>query len=97
MRVIALSTLKAFGMVHEDAVQPLRAWHQLVKQANWETPAAVKSAMVTTSILQDGRVVFNLGGNKFRLVVRINYIHHIIYIRFIGTHAEYDRIDARTI
>jgi mRNA interferase HigB len=100
MRVIALSTLKAFwagGAPHQDAEQPALAWYRDVLKADWATPAAVKAQFGTASILKDGRVVFNLAGNKYRLVVWINYPYRVVYVRFIGTHRQYDAIDAQTI
>jgi len=66
-------------------------------KANWASPADVKTAFAKASILKDGRVVFNIAGNKYRLVVWINYTYRVVYIRFIGTHAQYDQIDAQTI
>ena len=66
-------------------------------EGDWATPAAVKAPFDTGSILKDGRVVFNLAGNKYRLVVLINYPYRVVYIRFIGTHRQYDAIDAQTI
>jgi len=66
-------------------------------KANWRSPADVKREFGTASVLRDGRVVFNIGGNKYRLVVWINYPYRVVYVRFIGTHAQYDRIDAQTI
>lgn len=68
-------------------------WHAQVSHADWATPADVKATYGDASILGDGRVVFNIGGNKYRLVVRINYHYHVVYIRFVGTHAEYNAID----
>jgi mRNA interferase HigB len=100
MRVIALSTLKAFwaeSPEHADARVPLQAWYREALDADWATPNEVKARFASASILRDGRVVFNIAGNKYRLVVWINYAHRVVYIRFIGTHAQYDRIDARTI
>ena len=99
MRVIALSTLKRFceGKLHADAREPLLAWYRHALKADWRAPADVKRDFGTASILRDGRVVFNVGGNKFRLVVWINYPYRVIYVRFIGTHAQYDRIDAQTV
>ena len=73
------------------------AWYQQVKGADWATPADVKREIRNASILKDGRVVFNIAGNKYRIVVWINYAHRVVYIRFIGTHRQYDRIDAQTI
>ena len=100
MRVIALSTLKAFWdgtPAYRDAKEPGLAWYRTACRADWTTPADVKADFRNASILKDGRVVFNLAGNKYRLVVWINYPYRVIYVRFIGTHAEYDAIDAQTI
>jgi mRNA interferase HigB len=99
MRVIALSTLKTFWAsgANHDAKEPTLAWYRDVAQADWAGPAAVKAQFGTASILKDGRVVFNLGGNKYRLVAWINYPYRVIYVRFIGTHKQYDAIDAQTI
>ena len=100
MRVIALSTLKAFwanDAPYQDAEQPALAWYRDVLKADWATPAAVKAQFGTGNILKDGRVVFNLAGNKYRLVVWINYPYRVVYNRFIGTHRQYDTIDAQTI
>ncbi len=73
------------------------AWYRRVLQADWESPVNVKQDFRSASILKDGRVVFNLAGNKYRLVVWINYAYRVVYIRFIGTHTQYDRIDAQTV
>jgi mRNA interferase HigB len=100
MRIIALSTLKQFwenNPEYLDVQQPALAWYQHAKRADWATPADVKADLRNASILKDGRVVFNLAGNKYRLVVWINYAYRVVYIRFIGTHAQYDRIDVQTI
>jgi mRNA interferase HigB len=97
MRLIALSTLKAFWAGHPDAMQPLLAWHEEVKHADWQSPADLKRSFGSASILQDGRVVFNIAGNKYRLVVWINYPYRVVYIRFMGSHRQYDQIDAQSI
>jgi mRNA interferase HigB len=97
MRVIAKKVLREFWTGRPDAEQPLRAWHGEAKAARWRTPADVKGKYRSASILRDSRVAFNIGGNKYRLVVKINYSFQVIYVRFIGTHREYDRIDAETI
>lgn len=100
MRVIALSTLKAFWAdrpEYRDAQEPALAWYRDVLKADWTGPAAVKAQFGTASVLKDGRAVFNLGGNKYRLVVWINYPYRVVYVRFIGTHKQYDAIDAQTI
>ena len=100
MRVIALSTLKAFREEYPeymDAKEPTLAWYRLTLAADWSAPADVKQDFRNASILKDGRVVFNIAGNKYRLVVWINYAYRVGYIRFIGTHAQYDKIDVHTI
>ncbi len=100
MRVIALSTLKAFlgsNPAYADAREPVMAWYRQVRATDWATPADVKRDIGTASILKDGRAVFNIAGNKYRIVVWINYPYRVAYIRFIGTHRQYDRIDAQTI
>jgi mRNA interferase HigB len=100
MRVIALSTLKAFlrsSPGYADAIEPAMAWYRLVRSADWASPAAVKQSIGNASILRDGRAVFNIAGNKYRVVVWINYPYRVVYIRFIGTHAQYDQIDAQTV
>ena len=100
MRVIALGTLKAFvesDPSYAEAREPVMTWYRQVQAADWATPADVKRAVGTTSILKDGRAVFNIAGNKYRIVVWINYPYRVVYIRFIGTHRQYDRIDAQTI
>jgi len=100
MRVIALSTLKAFwqhGSARADAREPALAWYRHAVAADWSSPAGVKADFRSASILRDGRAVFNIAGNKYRLVVWINYAYRVVYIRFIGTHAQYGRIDAQKI
>jgi mRNA interferase HigB len=100
MRVIALSTLKAFwekSPDYADSREPVLAWYRHVVRADWESPAAVKQEFRHASILRDGRVVFNIAGNKYRLVVWINYRYRVVYIRFLGTHSQYDQIDAQTV
>ncbi len=100
MRIIALSTLKAFweeNPKYQDAKEPTLAWHRHTSHADWNSPAEVKQDFRNASILKDGRVVFNIAGNKYRLVVWINYTYRVVYIRFIGTHAQYDKIDVQTI
>lgn len=100
MRIIALSTLKSFwedSPEHLEAKEPVLAWYRYVLRANWSTPAEVKQDFRNASILKDGRVVFNISGNKYRLIAWINYTYQVVYVRFLGTHAQYDRIDAETI
>jgi mRNA interferase HigB len=100
VRVIALSTLKMFwdeSPAFRDSREPILAWYRHVLKANWNSPASVKSDFTTASILKDGRVVFNIAGNKYRIVVWINYPYRVVYIRFIGTHMQYDTVDAQTV
>ena len=100
MRVIALSTLKSFwasSPAYRDAQEPVLAWYRDVLRSDWANPTAVKAQFGTASVLKDGRAVFNLCGNKYRLVVWINYPYRVAYVRFIGTHKQYDAIDAQTI
>jgi len=97
MRVIARSTLRDFWAGRADAREPALAWYRHVRKADRPSPADLKRDFGTASILRDGRVVLNLGGNKYRIVVWINYRRQAAYIRFIGTHAQYDKIDAQNI
>ena len=98
MRVIALSTLKVLLQSSSAYTrEPVMAWYRHVQAADWATPADVKRDIRTASILKDGRVVFNIAGNKYRIVVWINYPYRVVYVRFIGTHHQYDKIDAQTI
>lgn len=100
MRVIALRTLKRFlgsRPDYADAREPTLAWYRQVLKANWSSPAQTKADIRTASILRDGRVVFNIAGNKYRIVAWINYPYRVLYVRFIGTHRQYDRIDPQTI
>ena len=100
MRVIAKRTLREFwesDARYADAKPPLEAWHALTVSAIWSNPADVKAQFRHASILKSGRVVFNIAGNKFRLIVRINHAYYVVYIRFIGTHRQYDQIDVEVI
>lgn len=100
MRVIALRSLKAFlegNPRYADAREPVMAWYRQARAADWATPTDVKRDIRTASILKDGCAVFNIAGNKYRVVVWINYPYRVVYIRFIGTHRQYDKIDAQTI
>ena len=97
MRVIALKTLRAFWERHPNARQALQAWYQDALHAAWTSPADITRVYRNASILPNNRVVFNIKGNHYRLVAVIQYEFGIVYIRFIGTHPEYDKIDAATI
>jgi mRNA interferase HigB len=97
MRIIAKKTLRDFWERHPDAEDALQAWYHDAKQATWNSPQDIRRVYATASILANNRVVFNIRGNHYRLIVAINYAVGIVYIRFIGTHREYDQIDAATI
>lgn len=100
MRIIALSTLKAYcegKPSRADAREQCLAWYRHVLRADWAAPADVKRDFGNASILRDGRMIFNIAGNKYRLVTWINYPYRVVYVRFVGTHAEHDRIDARIV
>lgn len=97
MRIISREPLRSFSAKYPQAKEPLEAWYQRVRHAEWKTPADVKRDYGTADILPDQRIVFNIAGNHYRLIVRMNYHRQAVYIRFIGTHADYDRIDATTI
>jgi mRNA interferase HigB len=97
MRVIARKPLKQFSSAHPDAKASLDAWFHEAKAASWKSSADMKARYRSASIINNRRVVFNICGNKFRLVVDINYPAQLIYIRFIGTHQEYNGIDVESI
>ena len=97
MRIIALATLRAFWNHHPDAETPLRSWHALASRASWQAPSDIKAAYRNASFTGNNRVVFNIKGNDYRLVVAVRYDKGLMYIRFVGTHRQYDRIDVETI
>ncbi|WP_397473742.1 type II toxin-antitoxin system HigB family toxin [Pusillimonas sp.] len=97
MRVIAISTLRQFWEEHPAAEQPIKAWVDEANQANWAQPSDIKKHYRSASILKNRRVVFNIKGNDYRLIVAIAYRLGIVYVKFIGTHAEYDKINAETV
>lgn len=96
-RIIAKSTLRQFWEQHPDVEQYLKTWYATAKNADWKSPNDMKESYASASILRNNRVVFNIKGNSFRLVVKFNYIKQWGFIRFIGTHEEYNKIDANTI
>jgi mRNA interferase HigB len=97
VRVIAKRTLREFWEKHADSEQQLKAWYNEAEQAEWRTPNEIKKDYPSASILEDNRVVFNIKGNHYRLIVKINYPYGVVWVRFIGTHAEYDKVDAPKI
>ena len=97
MRIISRKRLREFWERDPDARQALQAWYADVKYANWQTPADIKNVYRNASIVPNNRAIFNIKGNKYRLVVVVQYQYGIVYIRFVGTHQEYDKIDAAMI
>ena len=97
MRIIAKKTLREFWERHPAAKGPLLAWYREVEREDWAKPTDVKAKYGTASIVGSERVVFNLKGNDYRLVVRINYAYRIVYVRFVGTHADYDTVDVEEV
>jgi mRNA interferase HigB len=98
MRIVARGTLVKFWTAHADAKRPLEAWFQVCRKAEWATTREIKTAFgANVDFLPNNRAVFDIGGNKYRLVVVALLRRKAFYIRFVGTHAEYDKIDAKTI
>ena len=97
VRVIAVTTLRSFWQKHPDAGQPLKAWFEEVTKASWSQPSDIKAQYRSASVLKNRRVVFNIKGNEYRLIVAIAYGLQIVYVKFIGTHSEYDAVDAHTV
>ena len=97
MRIIARSTLREFWQKYPDSEQSLKAWFYDVKSANWQSPSDIKNVYANASIIANNRVVFNIRGNRYRLIVHVRYDIGIVFIRFIGTHQDYDKIDSTTI
>ncbi len=97
MRVIAKKILREFWEKHNDCEQQLKAWFQEASKAEWTTPNEIKSDYPSASIVGNDRIVFNIKGNAYRLIVKINFDYQMVLIRFIGTHAEYDKINVKTI
>jgi len=96
-RIIAKRTIKEFWIKYPETKDYLQTWYQTVKNAEWEKPSNIKQFYSTVSILKNSRVVFNIKGNDFRLVVKINYEKQWLFIRFLGSHKEYNKIDANNI
>jgi len=97
MRIIALSTLRLFWEKHPDAEMSLRNWYAEASRANWRTPADIKAAYRNASFTANNRVVFNVKGNDYRLVVAVHYDRGQMYVRFVGAHRQYNTINAETI
>jgi mRNA interferase HigB len=93
MQVVALRTLKLFWTRHPQAETPLRTWHSAVSAAEWTGPSDVKASFGSADFIADNRVIFNIGGNKFRLIAHVSHEYKAVLVKFVGTHAEYDAID----
>ena len=97
MRVIAKKILRDFWENHGNCEQQLKSWFLETQKADWENPNQIKEEYPSASILNDNRVVFNIKGNNYRLIVKLNFEYQMVWIQFIGTHAEYDKINSNTI
>ena len=97
MRVVAKKILREFWIKHNDSEELLKTWYKEASKAIWNNPSDIKAEYIKASILKNSRVIFNICGNKYRLIVEINYKRQWVFIRFIGTHKDYDNIDANKI
>lgn len=97
VRVIAKSTLRKFWEKHKDSEQQLQSWYREAEEANWSRPQEIKRDFPSAGIIAGNRVVFNIKGNRYRLVIRINYDYGLVWIRFVGTHEQYNYADTKTI
>jgi mRNA interferase HigB len=97
LRILSKGTLKEFWTKHNDCEQQLKSWFYEVDKASWKNPKDIKKFYPSASFLANNLVVFNIKGNRYRLIVKVNYEYKIVWIRFIGTHAEYDKIDINNI
>ena len=94
MRILTKGTLREFWERHPDAEAALRDWYRVAQQASWDTPSDVRESHANARIIGNNRAIFNIKGNNYRLVVRMDYQFKKVYVRFVGTHVEYDRINA---
>lgn len=97
MRITSKKKLRECWGKHRNAEQPLKAWYFEVKHANWKTPTEVKQGFLSADFLTGNRVIFNIKGNRYRIIAVIHYNIGRVYIRFAGTHAEYDKINAEKV
>ena len=97
MRIVAKKILREFWELHPDCEQQLKTWYEDTEKVRWVNPNQIKEDYPSASILKDNRIVFNIKGNNYRLIIKINYEYQMIWIRFIGRHKEYDNIDAKNI
>jgi len=97
LRIIAKKILRAFWEKHPDCEQQLTAWYRETGKSEWNNPGDIKTEYPRASILPGNRVVFNIKGNNYQLIIKVNYDYQMVWIRFVGTHSEYDKINAETI
>ena len=97
LRVIAKKILREFWERHNDCEQQLKSWFQEATKSEWTNPNEIKAEYPSASIIGNDRIVFNIKGNSYRLIVKINFDYQMVWIRFIGTHSEYDKVNAKTI
>ena len=97
MRIISKKILRDFWFIHSDSEQQLKSWFKEVSKAEWKSPNELKNEYPSASVLEGNRIVFNIKGNNYRLIVKINYEYEMVWIRFILTHSEYDKINANEI
>jgi mRNA interferase HigB len=97
LRIIAKKTIRLFWERHPDCEEQLTTWFREISKIEWHNPNDIKREYPTASFLKDNRVIFNIKGNNYRLIVKVNYDYGLVWVRFIGTHAEYDKIDATKI
>jgi len=97
MRVIAKKILREFWIKHKDSEEALKSWYKEASKANWDAPSDIKAEYSRASVLKNSKIVFNICGNSYRLIIELNYKRRWVFIRFIGTHKEYDKIDANRI
>lgn len=96
-RIFSKGTLREYWKTHPETEQYLKTWFDTAMNSDWKMPNDVKQTFATASILKDNRIVFNIKGNSYRLIVKFNFQKQWIFIRFVGTHKEYDEVDANTI
>ena len=97
MRIIAKKTLREFWKLHKDAEQPLRSWYDMAKKESWNSFNEIKAQFRNSSVVGNDRIVFNIKGNSYRLTVKVNFVWKVMFIKFIGTHKEYDKTDIKNL
>ena len=97
MKIVAIGALRRFWQRYPDSEQPLKAWYDEAKHANWTTPQQIRNRYASASFIGKNRVVFNIKDNDYRLIVAVAYRFQAVYIKFVGTHAQYSRVDAETV